>query len=403
MPDLGFVNLVAVSAIAFGAPLVLGLAPRLRVPAVVLEIVAGIVLGPSGLDVVHADVPVEVLSVLGLAFLLFLAGLEVELDRLRGPLLAEAGLGFAITLVLASAIGSVLWSVGLVDAPLLVAVLLSATALGVVVPVLKDAGETSTAFGQLVVAASSVADFGAVILLSLLFSGEATSPGAKALLIAGLALLAVITGFAIARAARVMRLGAVVERLQDTTAQIRVRGSVLLLVALVAVAERLGLEAILGAFLAGAVLAVVDRDRAMTHEHFRLKLEAVGFGFFVPTFFVTSGLRFELDELFAEATTLLLVPLFLLALLLVRGLPAIRYRSAFGARRSLAAGLFQATSLPFIVAASQIGIELGLLEAATGAALVAAGLLSVLVFPAAGLTLLQRSGERRSVPPGTLS
>ena len=392
MPDVSFGNLVAVSAIAFLAPLLLGFFPRVRVPSVVVEIVAGIVVGPSVLGWIRADLPVQVVALLGLAFLLFVAGLEVELERLRGRLLRIAGAGFAMTFSLAVVVALLLWAAGLVDTPLLVAVILSATSLGVVVPVLKDAGQAGSRFGQLVIASSSLADFGAVVLLTLLFSREANGTGAKLLLLGGIVVLAAVVGLALSRAGRVKRISAVVQRLQDTTAQIRVRGAVLLLVGFVAVAERLGLETILGAFLAGAILSIVDRDRMMTHEHFRLKIEALSFGFLVPVFFVSSGLRFDLGALFAEPPTVLQVPLFLLALLVVRGLPAVLYRGVVGSRQTVASALLQATSLAFIVAATQIGMELGLLSQATGAAMVAAGLLSVLVFPAAALSVL-RSGR----------
>jgi Kef-type K+ transport system membrane component KefB len=143
--------------------------------------------------------------------------------------------------------------------------------------------------------------------------------------------------------------------------------------------------------MAGALLRVVDRDEMMTHPKFRVKLEALGYGFLVPVFFVVSGVRFNLQALTDHPANLRLVPLFLAVLLAVRGLPAWLYRSRVGARRSLVAGLLQATSLPFIVAAAQIGMELGKLDQATGAALVAAGLLSVLLFPLAGLVLLRGS------------
>jgi Kef-type K+ transport system membrane component KefB len=345
---------------------------------------------------VSADLPVQVLAVIGLSFLLFLAGLEVDVERLRGRALAVAGGGFAISFALALAAGAALSALGLADSPLLVAVIVSATGLGVIVPVLKDAGEIGTPFGQLVIASSSVADFGAVILLTLLFSMEASGAGAKLVLLIGFAALAAVVGGAIARAGRRMGIADVLERLQDTTAQIRVRGAVLLLVAFVTLAERFGLEAILGAFLAGAIVSTVDRDLMMTHEHFRLKLEAIGFGFFVPVFFVASGLRFDLAALFSGPSTVLRVPVFVAVLLAVRGAPALLYRREFGTRRSVAAALFQATSLSFIVAAVQIGMELGMLDAATGAALVAAGLVSVMVFPAAGLAFLQRDAATRS-------
>ncbi len=165
----------------------------------------------------------------------------------------------------------------------------------------------------------------------------------------------------------------------------------MLLVAFVALAGALGLETILGAFIAGVILRLVDSDHMMTHPQFRQKLEAIGFGVFVPAFFVTSGLNFNLAALLASPSTLLRVPIFLLALLLVRGVPALLYRPLVGSRRAVVAGLLQATSLSFIVAASQIGLELHVITTATGAALVAAGLLSVLISPIVALTLLRQS------------
>ena len=392
MSGIDFSGLVIVAAVAFSAPLVLGLAPALRLPSVVLELVAGIAIGPSGLGWVEIDEPIRVLSLIGLAFLLFLAGLEIDFDRLRGRRLGVAALGFVVSFGLAVVVGLVLQAAGQVDTPLLVAIILVATSLGVVVPVLKDSGQASSDLGQLVIAAASIADFGAVILLSLFFSREATGIGSKLVLLGGFALVAVALVVALTGAERLRRLSTVLLRLQDTTAQIRVRGAFLLLIAFVALAERLGLEVILGAFLAGAVLTLVDRDRMMTHPQFRVKLEAAGFGMFIPVFIVTSGIQFDLDALFGSVSTLLRVPLFLVALVVVRGVPAILYRPAVGDRLTVVAGLLQATSLPFIVAASMIGMELGLLDQATGAALIAAGLLSVLIFPLAALIVI-RSGE----------
>jgi Kef-type K+ transport system membrane component KefB len=395
MPELSLAGVVVVAAVAFAVPLSLGLFPRLRLPSVVLEIVVGIVLGPSVLNWVQVDLPLQVLSLLGLAFLLFLAGLEIDVHQLRGRLLGLVTVGFAASFAIGLAVSGGLAAVGLVDTPLLVAIILTATSLGVVIPVLKDAGQVESEFGQLVVAAASIADFGAVILLSLFFSREASGPGAQLLLIGGLVLLAVLVGLGLARAGRWMRLSADLGRLQDSSAQIRVRGAVLLLALLVWVAQRLGLEVILGAFMAGALLRVVDRDEMMTHPKFRVKLEALGYGFLVPFFFVVSGVRFNLQALTTNPANLRLVPLFLALLLVVRGLPAWLYRSRVGTRHRVVAGLLQATSLPFIVAATQIGTELGKLDQATGAALVAAGLLSVLLFPMGALTLLRGAGAGR--------
>jgi Kef-type K+ transport system membrane component KefB len=188
-----------------------------------------------------------------------------------------------------------------------------------------------------------------------------------------------------------MRIRADLLRLQDTTAQIRVRAALVLFVGFAAVAEALGLEVILGAFVAGAIVSLADRDQAMTHPDFRRKLEAIGFGFFIPVFFVSSGVRFDLDALTSSASSLLMVPIFLAALLATRGIPAVLYRSRLGTRRAAIAGLMQATSLPFIVASTAIGLELGLIDAAGAAALIGAGLLSVLLFPLIALTTLRRT------------
>jgi Kef-type K+ transport system membrane component KefB len=388
-----FENLVIVVAVAFAAPLLLGLFPRLRLPSVVLEIVAGIVIGPSVLGIVEVDASVEVLALIGLAFVLFLAGLEIELDMLRGPLLRLTGLGFALSFAIAVVVSLGLEAGGLVETPLLVAIVLCATSLGVLVPVLKDAGEISSTFGQLIIAAASIADFGAIILLSLFFSGEGGT-GSTLVLLGSLFTLAAVVTLVVRGAERSMRLRDDLLRLQDTTAQIRVRAAFVLMVAFAAVAEQLGLEVILGTFIAGAIIALVDRDEVMTHPDFRPKLEAVGFGIFIPAFFVTSGVRFDLGALTASASNLLMVPVFLAALLAVRGLPALLYRRAIDARRTAIAGLLQATSLPFIVAATSIGMELGLIDAAESAALIGAGLLSVLLFPVAGLVLLRGSNAR---------
>jgi Kef-type K+ transport system membrane component KefB len=361
----------------------------------VLEIVAGIVVGPSVLGWVEVDLPVQILALVGLAFVLFLAGLEIDVHRLRGRLLRVALLGYVITVALGVLVGTGFAAAGWVSSPLLLAITLSATSLGLVVPVLKDAGQTEGEVGQTTIAAATVADFAAIVLLSLLFSAAGGGAGSKLVLIAGFAALVVATGLVVSRAGRSMRLGDVLVRLQDTTAEIRVRAAMLLLVGFVALAERFGLESILGAFLAGAVIGLVDRDSS-SHPHFRRKLDAIGYGFVIPVFFVSSGVRLDLSGLLDDPAALARVPLFLMALLLARGLPALLYVPTLGRRPALAAALLQATSLPFIVTATQIGVATGQMSPVTAAALVCAGLLSVLLFPTAALGLL-----RREVPAPT--
>ncbi len=284
-------------------------------------------------------------------------------DRIRLPLL-----GFGITLVIGLVAGTAFHQAGWVRSPAFVAIALSATGLGLVVPVLKDAGESERSLGQLIIAAATIADFGAVILLSLFFS-ESEGGTASKLVTFGLFLAVILgVGLALSRAGRVMRFDVVLTRLQDTTAEIRVRIAMALLIGFVALAARVGLEAILGAFLAGAVLGHVDRD-AMSHPNFRAKLDAVGYGFVIPVFFVSSGLRFDLAALTDHPSALVRVPVFLVALLAARGLPALLVRRSIGADATAIAALLQATSLPFIVTASQIGVSIGAIQPVTGAAL----------------------------------
>lgn len=392
MPEVHFANLFAVVLIALLAPLLLGLVPALRVPAVVLEIVAGIVVGPHALGLVDVDLPVEIVSLLGLGFLLFLAGLEIDVHRLRGRVLQLALLGYVITLVLGGLAGLGFSAAGWVHSPLLLAVTLSATSLGLVVPVLKDAGKVDGEVGQSTIAAASVADFSAVLVLSLVFSTEGGSTGERLVMVVLFALLVAVAGVVVSTAGRSQRIGVALVRLQDTTAEIRVRAAVVLLVAFVALAEQFGLETILGAFLAGAVVGLVDRD-STSHPQFRVKLAALGYGFLIPVFFVASGLRLDLGGLLDDPAALARVPLFLLALLVARGVPAYLSVRRLGPRSTAAMALLQATSLPFIVTATQIGLTTGLMAPVTAAALVCAGLLSVLIFPAIALALLKQDSS----------
>jgi Kef-type K+ transport system membrane component KefB len=387
--EISFTSVAVVAAIAVVAPLGVAFS-GLRLPAIVVEILLGIVVGPQALGWASNDEPVAVMSLIGLAFLLLLAGLEIDFGRLRGRLLRLTALGYALSFALAAAVGFLLKAGDLVRSPLLVAIILSATGLGVILPILKDAGQTSTSFGQVVIAGASIAEVGPIVLLSLFFSGESSGVGSKiVLLVAFLAFVAAV-GLVILGLERSMRVSQTLLRLQDTTAEIRVRGAFLLLAIFVVLASKFGLEAILGAFLAGATLKLVDRDEAMTHAFFHGKLEAVGFGVFVPFFFVSTGIKLDVASLFHSGSALARVPIFLAALLLVRGLPALLYRP-FAERSSqlVAGGLLQATSLSIPVVAGQIGVDLDLIRPTNYVALVAAGLLSVVVFPLVSLTLLR--------------
>jgi Kef-type K+ transport system membrane component KefB len=295
------------------------------------------------------------------------------------------GAAFGVSLGLALLVALIFDAIELVGAPLLVAIMLAATSFGIVVAVLKDAGQTGTPFGQLVIVGASLADFSTVILLSLFFSSSGASfETTLVLLILFLGVIAAL-GLAMARARGSRLLAATVGRLHRTSAQITVRIAFLLLVLVVYLSTEFGLEVVLGAFLAGAMVSLLDRDDAVRTSGLQDKLDGIGFGIFIPI----SGVKLDLDSLFSSFDAAVLVPLTLISLLLVRGLPALVYRRFLNSREALSAGLLQATSLSFVVAASQIGVELGKLDSGDAAGLVTGGVLSVLLFPVIALRVLR--------------
>lgn len=397
--DISLGTVLVVTVIALLAPLLVRLAPALRLPAVVLEIALGILIGPSGFDWVQVDVSTDVLALFGLGFLLFLAGLEIDPRRLRGAA-ARVGLGFLLSFGLAVAAGFGIELVRETTSPLFIAIALVSTSLGLVVPVLRDAGETNTELGQLVLAGASTGEFGAIVLVTLFFSQDASSTASAVFLLVVFGVLAIVVGLALSRAGRSINVSAALLRLEETTAQFGVRLAVMLLAVFFVLAADLGLETILGAFVAGALLRTVDADERVVHERFRAKIEAIGYGFLVPVYFVASGLRFDADALTESPSHLALVPTFLVALLVVRATPALLYRPLIGRRRSIAAGLLQSTSLTFIVIAAHLGVELDVFDAAAGSALLMAGLLSVILFPPIALALISSPDRRPPRTPG---
>ena len=312
MSTAGVSGLLVISMIAVAAPVLAAGVQRARVPDVVIEIVAGIVVGPSVLGWVKIDQPVGLVALLGLAFLLFLAGLEVDLkvitpSRLRAPLA-----GYAASLLLGSAAGFAFHAAGWVRSPLFLAITLSSSSLGLVVPVLADALQSRTLLGQLIIAGATIGEFGAITLLSLFFSATRAGTASNAITFGIFGVAATAVGLTLSRADRSLRLDAFLTRLQDTTAEIRVRIAVALLVGFVALAAKIGLQIILGAFLAGVILNIVDRDTA-SHPLFRTKLDALGYGFLISVFFVSSGVEFDLTALTHSLSALAKIPLFLLA------------------------------------------------------------------------------------------
>jgi len=389
---ISFSSLLIVGAVAVAVPLFLGLVPAVKVPAVVLEILGGILVGPTVLGWVHLDVAVRVIADLGLGFLLFMAGFEIDLRRFDRRTLTLVSRAFLLSMILALLVAYGLQLGGQVRDGLLVGITLVSTSLGVLVPILHDAGQTETIFGRLIMAAGSLAELAPLVLLSVFFSASSKNPGAELGLLAGFVGLTAVIVVVTQRVRVWGPLREVVHRLENTSSQLRVRLAITFALAFSVVAEHFGLATILGAFLAGVIVRRTDETPA-SQEEFQGKLEAIGFGFLIPVFFVSTGVGLDITALFHSTRAIILVPVFLVALLLVRGLPALLYVRVVGRTHAIAAGFMQATSLTFIVVATVIGVQTGHQRTSTAAALVVAGLLSVVIYPPIALRMLISPGR----------
>jgi Kef-type K+ transport system membrane component KefB len=399
---ISFNSVLIIAGISIFVPVVLGLLPRLPVPEAVLEVIAGIVVGPSVLNWVRIDAPVEVLSTLGLGMLLFLAGLELDVEGLRGPLGRLAGIGFAVSAGLGIGVGFLFGAADSAIRPVLLAIILMSTSAGLLLPLLKDAEEASTDFGQLIMTAAALAEIVPILLLSLLFSAAAKSVGDQFASLAVFVALLVLIGLAVSRVRRLQRLDRMLEYLSRRSAQLRVRATLTLALGCGVLAFQFGFASILGAFAAGLLVRIIELSGREPNRDFLLKLDGIGFGFLVPIFFISTGVAFQLKGLLHHPAALAEVPLFLAALLAVRGVPALFYVRTVGRRRAAAGGLLQATTLTFVIVATEIGVETGRLTTTTSAALVAAGLLSAALFPAGAARLLAERGPRKRRVPARL-
>jgi len=390
-------SLVVVVAAVMVAPLLSSLAPHNRLPVVVVELVLGILVGPQVLGWADASGIVDPLSQFGLAFLFFMAGLEIDMRRVRGRPLKLAGLGWAVSVALAFTAAGVLEARGEIESMLVIGCALCTTALGTLLPILRDAGETRTPFGTHALAVGAIGELGPIVLVALLLTQSAKESVTIALLVT-FAVVTILLAF-VAINIRPSRVLSVIGSTMDASGQFAIRLSVFLLTLLVFMAYEFGLDIILGAFAAGLIAGIAIRaeERAEVEEHtvaeaFQRKLDAVAFGLFVPIFFVTSGMQFDLDALLDDPASLVRVPLFLALFLVVRGIPTVVLTRHDLPRRELAPlGLLAATGLPLIVAITQIALETDRITSTNAAALVGAGMLSVLIYPSLALAL-KRSG-----------
>jgi Kef-type K+ transport system membrane component KefB len=380
--------LVVIVVVAVIAPFV---ADRLHtwfaMPVVVAEILLGILVGPAALGLVtvtDGDV-IAALSDLGLAFLMFLAGYEIDFARIKGRPLRLSVFGWLISLVLG--VSTALLLAADQETGLVVGLALTTTALGTILPILRDSGQATTPFGVRVLAVGAVGEFGPILAIAFAVSGD--RPVHTTVVLVLFAIAGVFAAW-VARRPRHPRLARLVTATLGTSAQLGVRICVFLVIGMFAFAEFLGLDPILGAFVAGIVahlfLAAGSEHEA---EAVLSRLEGIGFGFFIPLFFVVSGVRFDLDALLSDGRALLLLPVFLVLFLVMRGVPTwLLHRNELPGRQPVALGLFAATALPLIVVITSIGVDEGAMLPATAASLVGAGMISVLLFPLLGLRLL---------------
>lgn len=371
-------SLLVISALAVLAPLAArGVGRVLRVPIIVFELLLGILVGPSLLGWVQKGPFIEALSDFGLALLFFIAGTEIQANALRGRTGRRAWLGWLISIAVGIGIGVTFMSG---EAAVIMGIALASTALGTLIPILRDAGELRTPFGLSVSAIGTVGEFGPLVAISVFLGGR--NPGVSTLV---LLLFAVIAGLAVWWAMKTPQglLHEFVDSTLHTSGQFAVRLVLLILAALAVLSIALDIDMLLGAFTAGILWKLIMREAdERTREAVDSKIEAVAFGFLVPIFFIYTGVTFDLAALLADPILLLFVPITLVVLLIVRGLPSmLAAPPGASLRERVAVMLMGATALPIIVAVTAIGVSEGIIPTSHAAVLVGAGMLSVLLFP----------------------
>jgi Kef-type K+ transport system membrane component KefB len=374
--------LVIVFAAAVAGTIVAAAAPRIVIPVVVVELLLGILIGPRAADLAHVNRFTDFFGNLGLGMLFFFAGYEIEFEHIRGRALRLGAVAWVMSLAIAFGVGGLLAALGIVVSLLYTGSALATTAIGTLIPILRDEGELETRFGRHLLAAGAAGEFGPILLITLVLS--TTHPVEEAAILVAFVVIAVVTGVFAVRS--VGRGWPVLERTFESSSQLPIRLAVVLIFALLTLAGHLGLDLLLGGFVAGLITRQALRDQELAV--FESKIAAVGYGFLIPFFFITSGMKFDLPSLFESASALLKLPLFLGLFLLVRGLPAfLLYAGLFDARDRTALGLYLATELPLVVAITTVAVDTGHMRVTTATALVGAAILSTLIYPLVAMRL----------------
>ncbi|MBS1887579.1 MAG: cation:proton antiporter [Actinobacteria bacterium] len=382
MIDVDTASFFVIVVVAAISALTVAVVPkRLAPPVVVLELMLGIVVGPHVLGLAHSDRFIEFFSNLGLGMLFFFAGYEIDFERIKGKPMKLGAWGWLLSVALAYGLGGLLAAAGIVVSYLYTGSAMATTAIGTLIPILRDNGEMKTRFGTYLLAAGGVGEFGPILLVTLVLSTE--NPFHESLILLAFVGLALVLALGSIRWA--WRGWPMLERTFEASSQLAVRLTVVLVFGLVFLASKLGLDLLLGGFVAGMIVRLALKGHEL--RVFESKLTAVGFGFFVPFFFVTSGIEFDLAAL-GSLGAIAKLALFFGLFLVVRGVPAmLLYRGVLGARDRAALAFYCATELPLVVAITTLARESGHMRASTAAGLVGAAMLSTLVFPFVALAL----------------
>jgi Kef-type K+ transport system membrane component KefB len=391
-------TLVLIGLAAVLAPIIAeGLRRFVPVPEVVIMIVLGIILGPYVTGWAHSNIVVTALSDFGLTFLMFLAGMEVDLTTMRQGHLGRATGSWGVSLLLALGVGVILHATGLVLDSVVVALCLTTTALGTLLPILADAGVLQSKFGPSILSVGAIGEFGPIVAVAILLTNrDARVTFALLVLFVAVAVMAAL----LAMQVHPPRFVALLRRHLHSTAQLPVRISIVLVILLVFLAEKLSLDVLLGAFAAGVVIRLFITGE--NREPITRKLEAIGYGFLIPIFFIESGINFDLHALVHQPKVLLLVPMFALIFLFTRGLPTwVFFRGVLTRIETRSLTFLSATGLPIIVVITTLGVDEHRMKPQNAAALVAAGMLSVLIYPLLALRWLRK--EPGEEAPGNVA
>ncbi|MGP0108634.1 MAG: cation:proton antiporter [Acidimicrobiales bacterium] len=394
MIETAIPTLVLIAAAAVLAPIIAeGTRRFLPVPEVVIQILLGILLGPYVLALAHPSSVVTALSDFGLTYLMFLAGTELDLSIMREGHLGRAAGAWGVSLVLSLGVGVALHATGSFLDSIVVGLCLTTTALGTLLPIVRDAGVLRTAMGPVLLSVGAFGEFGPIVAVAVLL----TNRDARLTFL----LLALFVGIAVVAALLAMqvhppRFVALMRRHLHSTAQLPVRISFLLVILLVYLALKLSLDVLLGAFAAGVVVRLFIKGE--DSEPIQSKLEAIGFGFLIPIFFIESGITFDLHALIHQPRVLILVPAFTALFLVTRGIPTWAFfRGVMTKAETGALAVLSATGLPLIVVITTLGVEEHRMKPQNAAALVAAGMLSVLVYPMIGLRRLSKAHKAAGI------